>query len=62
MTERETRPGSQPPSQPQQSVVSGRVCVAFQELAGGRREVLIEFNGQIYTLRATRNGRLILNK
>jgi hemin uptake protein HemP len=36
--------------------------VSFESLAQGRSEVLIEFRGQLYRLRATRNGKLILNK
>ena len=36
--------------------------VAFESMAGGRNEVMIEYQGQVYRLRATRNGKLILNK
>lgn len=36
--------------------------VAFENLAGNNPEILIHFRGQIYRLRATRNGKLILNK
>lgn len=36
--------------------------VAFELLAQGQSEVIIEFRGQSYRLRATRNGKLILNK
>lgn len=37
-------------------------AVEFQQLAAGAREVLISHQGQIYRLRETRNGKLILNK
>ena len=36
--------------------------VSFNEIAGGTTEVIIEHEGQKYRLRATRNGRLLLNK
>ena len=36
--------------------------VLFNEIAGGATEVIIEHEGQRYRLRATRNGRLLLNK
>lgn len=36
--------------------------VLFNEIAGGTAEVIIEHEGQRYRLRATRNGRLLLNK
>lgn len=38
------------------------VRLRFLDLAGGRPEVQIEHRGQIYRLRVTRNGKLILNK
>ncbi len=36
--------------------------VKFEEIAGGSSEVVIEHAGQTYRLRATKNGRLLLNK
>lgn len=36
--------------------------IGFDDLAHGQKEVLIEHLGQVYRLRATRNGGLILNK
>ena len=36
--------------------------VVFDDLADGQSELIIEHHGQKYRLRATRNGRLILNK
>ena len=36
--------------------------VMFHDIAGGTTEVIIEHEGQKYRLRATRNGRLLLNK
>lgn len=38
------------------------VVVSFEELAGGRAEISIDHEGQRYRLRATKNGRLLLNK
>ncbi len=38
------------------------VRISFLDLARGRTEVQIEHRGQIYRLRVTRNGKLILNK
>ncbi|TWT61982.1 hemin uptake protein HemP [Rubinisphaera italica] len=36
--------------------------ISFSELSRGKREVLLEHEGQLYRLRLTRNGKLILNK
>jgi len=36
--------------------------VPFESIASGHREIVIEYRGQQYRLRATRNGKLILNK
>jgi len=36
--------------------------VMFSDIAGDTTEVIIEHEGQKYRLRATRNGRLLLNK
>ncbi|MCA8983076.1 MAG: hemin uptake protein HemP [Planctomycetaceae bacterium] len=36
--------------------------ITFQQLAAGASEVLVEHDGQVYRLRLTRNGKLILNK
>lgn len=47
---------SQPTSPFQQRVVT------FDDISGGTSEVVIEHAGQRYLLRATRNGRLLLNK
>ena len=44
------------------SRVESALAYAFEGLAKGKNEVLIEYHGQIYRLRATRNGGLILNK
>lgn len=38
------------------------IRIQFTELAAGRNEVQIEHRGQVYRLRVTRNGKLILNK
>lgn len=34
----------------------------YSDLCPSGKEVLIEYEGQIYRLRSTRNGKLILNK
>jgi hemin uptake protein HemP len=34
----------------------------FKALAKGSREIVIEYEGQLYRLRLTKNDRLILNK
>lgn len=36
--------------------------LSFEQFAQGKQEILIEFKGQIYRLRATKNDKLILNK
>lgn len=38
------------------------VTLASNDLFQGNREVLIEHNGEVYRLRITRTGKLILNK
>jgi len=41
---------------------SGSKVVDSRMLLGARREVQIRHNGAVYTLRETRQGKLILNK
>jgi hemin uptake protein HemP len=41
---------------------TGPKKIAFETLAQGAKEVLIQHRGEIYRLRLTRNGKLILNK
>lgn len=36
--------------------------ISTRELFGGRREIEIEHNGEVYRLRITQRGRLILTK
>lgn len=36
--------------------------VTFSQLAGGKNELTIEHEGQLYRLLATKNGKLLLNK
>ncbi|MEX0724890.1 MAG: hemin uptake protein HemP [Planctomycetaceae bacterium] len=36
--------------------------IRFEEISGGHSEVQVEFRGQVYRLRVTKNGKLILNK
>ena len=40
----------------------GERLIVFNDIASGTAEVIIEHEGQRYRLRATRNGRLLLNK
>lgn len=39
-----------------------RRCLNSRELLGSAHELLIEHNGSLYTLRVTRQGKLILTK
>jgi len=55
----ETPASEQPPASP---VSSETLCYAFEQLATGADEVQITFQGQVYRLRRTRNGRLIMTK
>ncbi|HWA12167.1 MAG TPA: hemin uptake protein HemP [Burkholderiales bacterium] len=41
---------------------AARRVTSTRELLGGRNEVQIEHNGEIYTLRQTSKGKLILTK
>ncbi len=36
--------------------------ISWNDLSGGQRDLFIEFEGQLYHLRQTRNGKLILGK
>lgn len=46
----------------QKPAVSEEVQVDSHDLFRGRQEVQIRHEGEVYRLRVTRNGRLILNK
>ncbi len=37
-------------------------CLSSQQLFAGKKEVLIQHNGQLYRLRITRQNKLILTK
>ena len=39
-----------------------RKAIPLHELLGGTNEVLIEHNGQVYVLRLTKQGRVLLTK
>jgi hemin uptake protein HemP len=39
-----------------------RKAIPLRELLGGTNEALIEHNGQVYVLRLTRQGRVLLTK
>jgi hemin uptake protein HemP len=47
-------PDGPPPAKP--------VAIQFEAIAQGETEILIEYRDQRYRLRATKNGKLILNK
>lgn len=47
---------------PARREVTQAVTLASAVLLGGRSELQIEHRGEIYTLRLTRNGKLILTK
>jgi hemin uptake protein HemP len=49
-----------PASQPQERATEKPV--SFAQLAGGKAELAIEHEGQLYRLRTTKNGKLLLNK
>lgn len=58
-------PGDHAPEPPQQPLKPDPLPLAAlhsNELLQGRQEVLIEHAGEIYRLRVTRNGKLILHK
>lgn len=42
--------------------VTGPVTIDFLQVSGGAKTLMINYYGQHYMLRATRNGKLILNK
>lgn len=60
MPDQQREPAQQPPQS--SPIQQDAVRLRFLDLAGGRTEVQIEHRGQIYRLRVTRNGKLILNK
>lgn len=43
-------------------VPPGTVCIRSDELLKGRDEVVLVHDGQLYRLRRTRSGKLILTK
>ncbi len=57
-------PAKQPPADPQTLDVTqaSRRQIRSSELFGDQREVLIEHAGEIYSLRHTSKGKLILTK
>lgn len=58
-----TEPDAEPPAEPSaEQLPSETLCYAFEQLAKGTTIVDISFGGQVYQLRRTRNGRLILTK
>jgi hemin uptake protein HemP len=51
-----------PPPQPAKPAVPARSTLTSAELMQGRREIVIEHQGERYRLQQTRNGKLILTK
>ncbi len=47
---------------PAEAVAAAGRLISSRELMGSAKEILIEHHGEIYRLRATRSGKLILNK
>lgn len=45
-----------------QAVADGVRCIEVRDLLGAQRELRLEHEGQIYRLRITANGKLILTK
>ena len=58
MTEDNDKP-EKPTESPEQPHVQ---VVDFLSLSKGAKELTIEYSGQFYRLRATKNGKLLLNK
>ncbi len=57
-----SQPSPKPEPAPKRLGSTEPAAVSFQALAGGAKEVLVEHAGQVYRLRLTKNGKLILNK
>lgn len=55
------RPDGEAADDPQLETPEGEV-IGWDSLAKGRKILLIGFEGQVYQLRVTRNGKLILTK
>ncbi len=55
-------PETRTESWPNAAGLQGGVTIDFDEIAHGSKLVLIRYRGQVYQLRTTRNGKLILNK
>ncbi|MEQ9406680.1 MAG: hemin uptake protein HemP [Fuerstiella sp.] len=53
---------SAPPKNPKTDLRPAETPVRFTQLADGKNELTIEHEGQLYRLRATKNGKLLLNK
>ena len=49
-------------STPSETAVSPPTALRSEELLGGQREILILHAQEVYRLRVTRNGKLILTK
>jgi len=66
MAESQDEPSSVPDDSTPRSIESRSIDrslgYSFDQLSRGSNEVLIEHRGQLYRLRRTRNGKLILNK
>ncbi|WP_083842818.1 hemin uptake protein HemP [Schlesneria paludicola] len=61
--DRNTNPANEiTPSSPTPVNSSGTPTFRYTDLSQSSNEVLIEHEGQLYRLRMTRNGKLILNK
>ena len=62
MVSAEMLAGAAAKPEPQLRALAPRRMTSTRELLGGGNEVQIEHNGEIYTLRQTSKGKLILTK
>lgn len=62
MSDSDRTPPPQPPVLGSIPAPEGAATISSRELLQGAREVLIDHEGEMYRLRLTRNGKLILHK
>lgn len=58
----DSNPGEPPARPPEPAAIRSDLSIPSGELLKGRREVLIQHEGETYRLRVTKNGKLILHK
>jgi hemin uptake protein HemP len=62
MDDQHNKPPEVPPSTPQPLPASDETVISSETLFGTQREVLIRHSDDLYRLRITRTGKLILTK